>query len=129
MKHGFWRATGRIALVAAGLVVVFLIARHYDDAAIAWMHSAGAGGLAHSESIRPWLDWVYDAAPYICIPAILLALPNWKRLLVGWTAPMLLMLGLTHGLKYAIGRARPLLDAGDCAFDPFCGRQNMNSFP
>lgn len=123
------RKVGYFLLATLPWLIALLLARMYDDTIIGWMRSTPTPDLSRREAIRPWLTAVLNATPYVCIPAILIAFTNWKRALVGWTLPMLLMLGLTHLLKFAIGRARPLLDAGAAEYDPFSGRADMNSFP
>jgi membrane-associated phospholipid phosphatase len=129
MKQGPARKLSVWLLMAAAWVAAFVVARAFDDRVIGWMRHPAQPDQARREVIRPWLDGIQTATPYVCIPAILLAFPNWRRLLVGWTAPMLLMLALTHALKLAVGRARPLLDRGAAAYHPFSGGEDMNSFP
>lgn len=128
MKPGHRRFTLGLLAVGAWLALL-LAARAVDDHVIAWLRHAGDDGVARRRTIASWLAAIDAAALYLCIPAILMAFGNWKRLLVAWTLPMMLMLGLTHLLKFAVGRARPLLDAGAHAFEPLSGREDMNSFP
>jgi membrane-associated phospholipid phosphatase len=81
-----------------------------------------------TDPVRHWLTRLTElptaAAPYLITLAILATYANRRRLYVGFLVP-----GLLHGLKWAVGRGRPLLDKGPLQFAPFAGNHPWNSFP
>jgi membrane-associated phospholipid phosphatase len=93
---------------------------------------APVAGWLSSDPVRHWLTRLTGlsaAAPYLITLAILAAYPNRRRLYVGFLVPVLVSAGVLHGLKWAIGRGRPLLDKGPFQFSPFAGEHPWNSFP
>ncbi len=66
---------------------------------------------------------------YIVIAAILACYANRVRLWVGFFLPVLLTTAILHLLKWAVGRARPLLELGAYTFQPFSGEKGFDAFP
>ncbi len=71
------------------------------------------------------------APEYVVIAGLPLVLfRNWWRYLLGFAVPWAILAAPLHGLKFALGRARPQLDRGAYAFEPFAGfQQGWDSFP
>lgn len=100
-----------VLLAGLGLAGVALL---FDQAVVDWLSRESVRGR-----IAKPLDVVMGAGGLIAVLAILNCYPNRVRLWVGFLVPMLLSAGIAHGLKWLIGRARPLAEEGPLAFDFF----------
>lgn len=112
------------AAIAAGWLLAIAAGKALDGSVTTWLTSDGVR--------RPLTDGIgtlLNVAVYVCFPAVFLALPNWKRLFVGWNAALLLSTLLTHLLKWMVGRARPYAEQGALAYVPFSDAVELNSFP
>jgi membrane-associated phospholipid phosphatase len=72
------------------------------------------------------------AAGVALVPlAILFSFSNWRRLAIGFVAPMLLSAAVTQVIKWLVGRARPDMHLGSQAFDRMqaLSRGEYQSFP
>lgn len=69
------------------------------------------------------------AGVYLAVLAILASFPNRRRLWVGCLVPVLLSTGVLHGLKWSIGRARPMAHLGAFHFEPFSAAEHCDAFP
>ncbi len=94
------------------------------------------GALTHSITAEPLRHQLERAVNvplaigiYAVVVAILASFSNAKRLCGGFLVTVIVSGGLTHLLKWAIGRARPLADLGACHFEPFAGGDYMDAFP
>ncbi|MBI5863968.1 MAG: phosphatase PAP2 family protein, partial [Planctomycetes bacterium] len=114
-----------LLVFAIGTVAAWLM----DDAVRAWFRGPGIGGAPVAHQLRAPLEGVVEAQLYIVVPGILIALPNRRRLLIGWGVAMLLMLAMTHGTKFAVGRARPHMNQSPETFEPWIADSRMKSFP
>jgi membrane-associated phospholipid phosphatase len=79
--------------------------------------------------VMPVILPVLGAAVYVCLFATLGRFANWKRLYAGFVITTLFSVALTHLLKIAIGRARPIAERGPLAFEPFSAGQYLDAFP
>ena len=79
--------------------------------------------------IMRWLGLPAAAGAYFVFLAILASFPNRRRLCVGFLAAVLSSTLITHALKWSIGRARPRLELGPLAFQPWSGAGYFDSFP
>jgi membrane-associated phospholipid phosphatase len=112
-----------------------------------WQWLIGGGALAllatlidapfaawlSSDKVRRAVEHVLDpllaAGAYGVILAILAAYPNRQRLCIGFVTTVAAAALVLHGLKLAIGRARPLAEKGSWHFEPFSGHEYMDAFP
>lgn len=101
-----------------------------------------AAALIVDQRVFDWLStglvqhWIARAVaiaaapgPYLIVLAILASFPNRRRLYAGFLVPVLVSTGALHLLKWAIGRARPLVGDGAFHFAPFAGTHPYDSFP
>lgn len=100
-----------VLVVGLALAGVMLLV---DQPAVDWL----SRDPTRSALARP-LDFIMSAGGLVVILALMNCYPNRVRLWVGFLLPMLLSAGMAHGLKWLIGRARPLAEEGPLAFDFF----------
>ncbi len=113
-----WAATIGVwlALIAVG--------KWIDGDVTDWLTRPGT-----RERVSEWVATLLNSFVYLAFPAVFLALPNWKRLFIGWNAALLLSTVLTHLLKWVVGRARPYVGLGARVYSPFSDEVGMASFP
>ncbi len=67
--------------------------------------------------------------PVAVVLMILSIFSNRRRLYVGFLVPLLGHLPILHGLKWAVGRLRPVAEQGSLSFQPFSGGVYADGFP
>lgn len=119
----------RALLVGCGLLLLAAAVIPFDGLVSGAISAALPDGHVVRETCTRLQEIV--APEYVVIAGLPLVLSrNWWRYLLGFAVPWAILAAPLHGLKFAIGRARPQLDRGAYAFEPFAGfQQGMDSFP
>jgi membrane-associated phospholipid phosphatase len=89
------------------------------------------GAVANRDKIENVLGLPAAACMFLIPLAILFSFPNWRRLMIGFAAPLLLSGVVTQVIKWLVGRARPDMRLGPQAFDRVqsLSRGEYQSFP
>ena len=89
------------------------------------------GVVANRDKIENVLGLPAAACMFLIPLAILFSFPNWRRLMIGFAAPLLLSAVVTQVIKWLVGRARPDMRLGPQAFDRVqsLSRGEYQSFP
>ena len=123
-RNGNPHWSARRGCLLAGGILLALLATLIDGPLITCL-----SGEKTRHAVERVLAPLLAAGAYGVILAILASFPNRKRLCFGFLIAVGAAALVLHGLKLAIGRARPLLDLGSWHFEPFSGREYMDAFP
>jgi membrane-associated phospholipid phosphatase len=109
--------------------------------AVAYPFDRVLSGAVSGRDVRDAINSALDALGPLAAGLTLVALSrearpgDWGRHMAAVVFAILLTIGVTHGLKFAAGRARPNADVSQSVarnaftFDPFCGRKGWDSLP
>ncbi len=121
-------APRRLLALGAVLVVAGLAVLPWDAA----LTSRLADLAPHGSGARFWVKQSYrlfDVWVYVAIAILLLTQTRRWPMLRGYAAAAGLCAAVVHGLKFAVGRARPQVDVGAFTFAPLQFLDQYDAFP
>lgn len=94
-------------------------------------------GVTWGPKLAPAIEKLKPVFPLLMLGVVFANLPNGKRLAIGFFTPLIVHLPILHGLKWIIGRARPMRGEGPFHFVPaawpaLCGDETykyLDAFP
>lgn len=114
--RGMWWAVVAAVLVVSALAI--------DAPVSGWLTAP-----AIERPVGSAIQKVMALTPVVLLLGMLASFPNRGRLIVGVLGPLVIHLPILHLLKWAIGRARPIVGLGAFHFEPFAGAQHCDAFP